>query len=56
MRVDVGLQVYEALTTQEVQQAPLREVGRTEEMAELLLLGEGMQGEEGQAVLEKVVM
>lgn len=32
-----GLQVYEALKTQEVQQAPLREVGGTEEMAELLL-------------------
>lgn len=47
--------MYEALTTQEVLQAPLREVGRTEEAAELLLLGEGMLGE-GPAVLEKVVM
>lgn len=47
---DFGLEVYE-----EVQLAPLREVGRTEEMAELLLLEEGMPGAEGQAVLEKVV-
>lgn len=48
--------MYEALKTQEVQQAPLREVWRSEEMAELLLLGEEISAEEGQAVLEKVVM
>lgn len=39
-----------------MQQAPLREVGGTEETAGLLLLEEGMSGEEGQAVLEKVGM
>lgn len=55
MGEEFGLQVYEALKTHEGQQAPLRKVGGTEEMAELLLWGEGMSGEEGQAVLEKVV-
>lgn len=50
----VGLQVDEALKAPEVQQAPLREVGRMEELAELLLLG--MKGEEGRAALENVVM
>lgn len=39
---EFGLQVCEALKAQEVQQAPLWEVGRMEEVAELLLLGEGM--------------
>lgn len=53
---DFGLQAYEALKTQEVQQAPLREVGGIEEMAKLLLLEARMLGEQGQAVLEKVVM
>lgn len=37
--------MYEALKTQEVQQAPLREVWRIEEMAELLLLGEETRAE-----------
>lgn len=55
-REDFGLQVYEALNTQAVKQVSLREVGRTEEVAELLLLGEGMSGEEGPAVLEIAVM
>lgn len=55
MGEEFGLQVYEALKTHEGQQAPLRELGGTEEMAELLLWGEGMSGEEGQAVLEKAV-
>lgn len=53
MGEEFALQVFEALKTHEGQQAPLRELGGTEEMAELLLSGEGMSGEEGQAVLEK---
>lgn len=39
---DFGLQVYEALKAQDVQLAPLKEVGRMEEVAELPPLGEGM--------------
>lgn len=50
------LQVWEDLSGQEVQLAPLWEAGRLGEGVQVRLLGEGMLGEVVRGLLEEVVM